>query len=98
MDEQLAAIEERIKEYFTASSEQHDEEIAALDEEKVPHYIMEKIERLFDQVKVDKSQGPELKKELDRWNLFELYENRFLDLFKDDNEKGQGQQNPDADL
>ncbi len=45
---------------------------------------MERIERLFEKAKIDHSMANELKKELDRWNLFELYENRFLDLFEDD--------------
>jgi hypothetical protein len=45
---------------------------------------MERIEKLFEKAKFDRSMANELKKELDRWNLFELYENRFLDLFEDD--------------
>jgi hypothetical protein len=45
---------------------------------------MEKIERLFLEARADRTRAPELKKELDRWNLFELYEDRFLDLFEDD--------------
>jgi uncharacterized protein len=80
MDRQLATIEERIRKIFP-SMEEHDEEIKDLDHEKVPHHIMERIERLFQVVERDRSRAPELKAELDRWNLFELYENRFLDLF-----------------
>jgi uncharacterized protein len=83
MDEQLATIEERIKQFFPANTEQ-DEEIAKMDQEKVPHYIMEKIEKLFQQAAEDHSLAPQLKEELDRWNLYELYENRFLDLFEDE--------------
>ena len=30
----------------------------------------------------------ELKKELDQWNLYQFYEDRFLDLFKSDTEGG----------
>lgn len=82
MDQQLAAIEERIKQLFPSEKDQ-DEEMAGIDEEKVPHYIMEKIERLFKKVEQDHSAAQELKKELDKWNLFELYEDRFLDLFED---------------
>jgi len=80
MDSQLAAIEERIRQIFP-SIEEHDEEIKELDHENVPHHIMERIERLFEIVEGDRSRAPELKAELDRWNLFELYENRFLDIF-----------------
>jgi proteasome assembly chaperone (PAC2) family protein len=83
MDQQLAAIEDRIKQIFPSSAES-DEEISGIEEEKVPHYIMEKIEKLFEKAKFDRSSANDLKQELDRWNLFELYENRFLDLFEDD--------------
>lgn len=84
MDQQLAMIEERIREFFPTVNKENDEEIAAIDEEKVPNYVMEKIERLFLEARKDRSRASELKSELDRWNLFELYENRFLDLFEDD--------------
>ena len=87
MDQQLAMIEERIREFFPSVSKEDDEEIATIEEEKVPHYVMEKIEKLFIDARRDKTRAPELKKELDRWNLFELYENRFLDLFDDEEKK-----------
>lgn len=79
-DQQLAMIEDRIKQFFPNNTE-NDEEIAGLDEERVPHYIMEKIEQLFKEAETDRNKANELKAELDRWNLFELYEDRFLDLF-----------------
>jgi hypothetical protein len=84
MDQQLAMIEERIREFFPSVNKEDDEEISSIDEEKIPHYVMEKIERLFLEAKKDRAQASELKKELDRWNIFELYEDRFLDLFEDD--------------
>lgn len=84
MDQQFATIEERIREFFPSVNKEDDEEIATIEEEKVPHYVMEKIERLFLDAKRDRTRAEELKKELDRWNLFELYEDRFLDLFEDD--------------
>ncbi len=83
MNQQLAAIEERIRQLFPAEKEQ-DEEMSQIDDEKVPHYIMEKIEKLFKKAELDRTSAQELKKELDKWNLFELYEDRFLDLFEDD--------------
>jgi len=87
MSQQLALIEERIREFGSSTSKEEDQEadpeLDAVDEEKVPQYVMEKIERMFIEAKADKSVAADLKKELDRWNLFELYENRFLDLFKD---------------
>ncbi len=84
MDQQLAMIEERIREFFPSVNKEGDEVISTIEEEKVPHYVMEKIEKLFLDARRDRNRAPELKKELDRWNLFELYEDRFLDLFEDD--------------
>jgi uncharacterized protein len=81
MDQQLAAIEERIRQLFPSEKET-DEEMSGIDDEKVPHYIMDKIEKLFKKAEADRSAAQELKKELDKWNLFELYEDRFLDLFE----------------
>ncbi|MBI4974838.1 MAG: hypothetical protein HZC19_03435 [Candidatus Omnitrophica bacterium] len=44
---------------------------------------MEKIEKLFLEAKQDKKKASVLKRELDRWDLYKLYEDRFLDLFKE---------------
>lgn len=93
MDEQLSAIEERIRRFFPANTDL-DEEAAGIEEEKVPHYIMEKIEELFKKASKDHSQAGALKEELDRWNLYELYENRFLDLFEDDDHKPKPDKQP----
>jgi proteasome assembly chaperone (PAC2) family protein len=82
VDRQLVAIEERIKEYFPSAVEK-DNEMPDVKDEEVPQYIMDKIERLFEEVKRDKTRAKRLKEELDRWKLYELYEHRFLDLFKD---------------
>lgn len=82
MDQQYELIEDRIKEYIPSINREDDEEISDIEEEKVPHYVMEKIEKMFQGALKDKNLAAELKKELDRWNLFELYENRFLDLFE----------------
>ena len=82
MEHQYELIEERIKDYIPSINKEENDEISEIEEEKVPHYIMEKIEKMFQQALKDKSLASQLKKELDRWNLFELYENRFLDLFE----------------
>jgi uncharacterized protein len=42
----------------------------------------ERIERLFEQAKLDRSSAYELKRELDRLEVYREYEDRFLDLFK----------------
>jgi proteasome assembly chaperone (PAC2) family protein len=49
---------------------------------KLPKSAQEKIEQLFAEAKKDVSKANELKKELDRWNVYKEYEDRFLDLFK----------------
>jgi len=41
-----------------------------------------RINELFRKVSSGESEPQELKTELDRWNLFEEYEDRFLDIFK----------------
>jgi uncharacterized protein len=86
MDQQFAAIEDRIRQIFPQSSEV-DDEMSGIEHENIPNYIMERIEKLFEKAKKDRKAAIELKKELDRWNLFELYENRFLDLFEGDEKK-----------
>ena len=49
---------------------------------KLPVSVKEKIEKLFAQAKTDISKANELKAELDKWNVYKEYEDRFLDLFK----------------
>ncbi|HEX3019637.1 MAG TPA: PAC2 family protein [Chitinispirillaceae bacterium] len=82
MAQQYELIEERIKEFIPAIDKDNHDEISEIEDEKVPHYVMEKIEKLFLQALKDRSLASELKKELDRWNLFDVYENRFLNLFE----------------
>ncbi|MFP4014017.1 MAG: PAC2 family protein [Chitinispirillaceae bacterium] len=84
MDQQFFSIEERIKEFFPSVNKDEDFEIGQLQEDKVPHFVMDRIERLFQEAAENIETASELKKELDRWNLFELYEDRFLDLFEED--------------
>ncbi len=55
---------------------------------KLPVSVKEKIENLFEQARYDISKANELKAELDRWNAYKEYEDRFLDLFKKSKEKG----------
>lgn len=49
---------------------------------KLPISIKEKIEILFKQAGIDIAKANELKGELDKWNVYKEYEDRFLDLFK----------------
>jgi len=55
---------------------------------KLPVSVKEKIEKLFVQAKDDISKANGLKVELDRWNAYKEYEDRFLDLFKKSKDKG----------
>lgn len=80
MEERMRAIEERIMELLPAMAQAG--EASSLEKEEVPNYVMQKIERLFKEVEADREKAPLLKAELDRWNLYELYEDRFLDLFR----------------
>lgn len=54
---------------------------------KLPASIKNKIEKLFEQAKTDLSKANELKDELDKWNAYKEYEDRFLDLFRKKKEK-----------
>ena len=64
-----------------------DEEIEKIREDlsghtKIPDSAKEKIQRLFREAKKDISRARELKAELDRWDIYKQYEDKFLDLFK----------------
>lgn len=49
---------------------------------KLPGSVKEKIEKMFEATRVDIAKASELKAELDKWNAYKDYEDRFLDLFK----------------
>ncbi len=86
MDGTMAEIEEKIRTTFTTmeKDEEGEEEFEEVDAEQVPQVVMERIERLFEEVQKEgsKEKAAQLKKELDRWNLYGLYEDRFLGLFR----------------
>lgn len=86
VDALFGDIEERMKDLFTATGQPPPEEEPQMEQEHVPQYVMQRIETLFDQVKQDHAKASELKDELQRWGLFELYEDRFLDIFSDDHD------------
>ena len=89
MDQTMSEIEEKIQAVYSQGEEQVDEGLEAVDVESVPRVVMERIERMFVEVSRNRSQvrAEALKRELDRWNLYAFYEDRFLDLFR--NEKGE---------
>lgn len=66
--------DEEADEEFTPDTPEEEDALGA-DEER-------HIEQLFEQALQDRSKAYELKRELDRLDVFEDYEDRFLDLFK----------------
>jgi proteasome assembly chaperone (PAC2) family protein len=54
---------------------------------KLPASVKEKIENLFAEAKSDIKKAGQIKAELDKWNVYKEYEDRFLDLFKQKKEK-----------
>jgi len=86
MDQQLGGILARV-ERAMGERGQPDEEQAFSpepeEEEALPPAESRSIERLFDLAAEDRSKAYELKRELDRLDVFGEYEDRFLDLFRD---------------
>jgi len=91
MDEMMAQIEERMRTAFTSKEGEEGESVEELEEsveeDEVPNYVMRRIEQLFQDVGGNREKAPQLKDELDKWGLYELYEDRFLDLFRDQGEE-----------
>jgi len=81
MEERMSIIEEKVKDVIAIDDESI--ESHPHHEKKIPGYVMERIERLFIEAKEDRNKAASLKSELDRWDLYGLYEDRFLDLFKE---------------
>ncbi len=60
---------------------------------KLPQSARQKIEKLFREAKSDISKSSYIKAELDRWNVYREYEDRFLDLFKSGEDKDKDEKN-----
>lgn len=82
IDDRMKQIENHLQEILGAMEKERDKEKP--EEEPISQYVLNKIERLFQEAKANREKALELKRELDRWGLFEMYEDRFLDLFKKD--------------
>jgi proteasome assembly chaperone (PAC2) family protein len=90
MSQQLSEVLEKVEQKLREQREDRDEdddgpEFPYMPEEEPPRVspVDEKrIEQLFARAREDRSKAYELKKELDRLKVFDLYEDRFLDLFK----------------
>ncbi|MCX5704898.1 MAG: PAC2 family protein [Candidatus Omnitrophica bacterium] len=55
---------------------------------KLPVSVKDRIEKLFAEATSDLKKAHELKAELDKWNVYKDYEDRFLDLFRNAKDKG----------
>jgi proteasome assembly chaperone (PAC2) family protein len=87
LGELLAQVEKQYGQQFPGGEEDDEEggyrvEPAEEEEKKASPVEQERIEELFNNAKRDRSKAFELKRELDRLELFKEYEDRFLDLFK----------------
>jgi hypothetical protein len=83
MDEKMALIEEKVKDVMAIEAKEPEPRPAQQPKKTVPPYIMDKIEKLFVEAASDKAKAILLKGELDRWDLYKMYEDRFLDLFRE---------------
>lgn len=80
-DKMFQGIEEQLK--HLGIEEHKEKEPHKPKSTEIPKKILDRIEGLFEEAKKDKRIAHRLKEELDRWNLFKLYEDRFLDLFRE---------------
>jgi uncharacterized protein len=56
-------------------------------ESRLPDSIKKKIDELFEKAQKDIGKASELKQELDNWNVYKEFEDRFLDLFRKQQKK-----------
>jgi uncharacterized protein len=86
LGELLVQMQEAMKQGQLAGEEPEEAEEVVQhengDDEEISDADRERIERLFEQAKQDRSSAYELKRELDRLEAYREYEDRFLDLFK----------------
>ncbi len=88
LEKEFKSLKEKFSQFVKRPQEPEaipeEKETETYEEEDVPKEVIERIEKLFEEAKKDRSKAYILKKELDKWNLFKKYEDRFLDLFKED--------------
>lgn len=84
----LSQIEQAIEQQQQAQQEaENPYGVQPAEEERMSPQDEQRIEQLFEQALQDRSKAYELKRELDRLDVFAEYEDRFLDIFK--NPEGQ---------
>ncbi len=64
------------------SYNQFGHQVVSRDHQGIPLVAKKEIETMFDMVRHGDMEPKDLKSELDRWGLFELYQDRFFDLFR----------------
>ena len=84
MEQKLGELLSHVEHSMGGQQESYEEASLAepIEEPKLTPEEEQNIEELFEQSVQDRSIAYELKQELDRLNLFKEYEDRFLDLFK----------------
>jgi len=84
MEEQLGELLEKVERAIEnqMSTEEEAYEVGTADPEGLSSKDEQLIERLFSEARHDRTKAYQLKRELDRLEVFSEYEDRFLDLFK----------------
>lgn len=84
MEQQLGDLLEKVKEAMArqAAPEEESFDLTPPEKDGLDPEDERRIEELFKQAEDDRSRAYELKRELDRLNVFRKYEDRFLDLFQ----------------
>jgi proteasome assembly chaperone (PAC2) family protein len=84
MDTKLGALFARMEQAISRQEPTTEDALSAerAEENRLDPEDEQRIERLFEQARKDRSKAYELKRELDRLGVFREYEDRFLDLFK----------------
>jgi proteasome assembly chaperone (PAC2) family protein len=82
LGEILTEVEQKIKEQGETEEESEFSAQPPQEEPRVSPTDERRLEQLFQKAREDRSKAYELKGELDRLGVFDLYEDRFLDLFK----------------
>jgi uncharacterized protein len=82
LGEILTEVERKIIEHGETESEESEYSAQLEEEPRISAADEGRIERPIEKAREDRSKAYELKGELDRLGVFDLYEDRFLDLFK----------------
>lgn len=80
LGELLAEVEEAYRQHISPEEESYG---VQEEEERLSAQEQARVEQLFQEAEQDRSKAYELKRELDRLDVFAEYEDRFLDLFKE---------------